>query len=294
MVEHSRVFSRDRETIMDGWLMHLDQATWEQTTPMGSVLRIYLLGMVDFEAALALQRTLAFEMSEQRESAALVLCEHPPILTVGRDGSPADIRCDIDELRRRGWPVRWVNRGGGALLHLPGQLAIYPILPLDWRRLGLADYLARLQRILVAVLDDFSVSADTRPGQPGVWTGRRLVAGVGVAVRDWVAYYGAYLNIDADLFPFRIVRTGPNEPEPMTSLVRERRAPLRPALVRERLLEHFTTAFPFARTALFSHHPCLGSRPTQAGHLRVSHGRGETEFRGRRSQTELGNEENSG
>jgi lipoyl(octanoyl) transferase len=250
--------------------MHLDHAAWERTAPVGSVLRIYMLGVVEFEAALTLQRTLTFETAEERASAALLLCEHPPLVTVGRDGSPADIRCDIEELRRRGWPVRWVNRGGGTLLHLPGQLAIYPILPLDWRHLGLADYLARLQRIVVAVLDDFSVLAETRPGRPGVWAGGRLVAGIGVAVRDWVAYYGAYLNIDADLFPFRIVRTGPDEQAPMTSLVRERRAPLRPALVRQRLLEHFTAAFPFARTALFSHHPCLGGQPAQPRRLRVS------------------------
>jgi lipoyl(octanoyl) transferase len=250
--------------------MHLDHVTWDGITPEGSALRIYLLGVVDFEAALRLQRTLAFETASQRDCGALVLCEHPPIVTVGRDGSPADIHCDINELRTRGWPVRWVNRGGGALLHLPGQLAIYPILPLDWRRLGLADYLARLQRILVAMLDDFSVPASTQLGQPGVWAGRRLIAGIGVAVCDWVAYYGAYLNIDADLFPFRIVRSGPHEREPMTSLVRERRAPLRPALVRERLLEHFTAAFPFARTAVFSDHPCLGSRPTRAGRLPVT------------------------
>jgi lipoyl(octanoyl) transferase len=270
MVDHSCVLSRDRDVLMDGCAMHLDHATWERTAPAASALRIYLLGVVEFETALTLQRTLAFEAAGQRDSAALVLCEHPPILTVGRDGSPADIHCDRDELRKREWPVRWVNRGGGALLHLPGQLAIYPILPLDWRRLGLADYLVRLQRILVAVLDDFSVPADTRLGQPGVWAGRRLVAGVGVAVRDWVAYYGAYLNINADLIPFRMVRSGPGEHEPMTSLVRERRAPLRPALVRERLLEHFTAAFPFERTALFSQHPCLGSRSARAGRLSLT------------------------
>ncbi len=250
--------------------MQLHHATCEQTTPVGMALRVYLLGVVEYEAALTLQRTLAFEAAGERDSAALVLCEHPPIFTLGRDGSPADIRCDFQELHTRGWHVRWVNRGGGSLLHLPGQLAIYPVLPLDWRHLGLADYLDRLHRVVLAVLDDFSVKADTRPGQPGVWAGQRHIAGVGVAVRDWVAYYGAYLNINPDLLPFRIVRTGPNEYEPMTSLVRERRAPVRPALVRERLLEHFTSMFPFARTALFSHHPCLGSRPARAGRLSVT------------------------
>jgi lipoyl(octanoyl) transferase len=248
-------------------LMQLDHAASQPTTPTGSALRIYLLGMVDFEAALTLQRTLAFEAAGERDTAALVLCEHPPLITVGREGSPADIRCDFAELRARRWPLRWVNRGGGSMLHLPGQLAIYPILPLDRHQISLPDYLVSLQRMLVAVLDDFSVQAVTRSNPPGVWVGGRLVAGIGVAVRDWVAYYGAYLNINPDLLPFRMVRTAANEHEPMTSLVRERRGPVRPALVRERLLEHFVTAFPFERTALFSYHPCLGQRPARAEHL---------------------------
>lgn len=140
-------------------------------------------------------------------------------------------------------------------------------MPLDWRHLSLADYLQRLQRLLLTVLDDFSVRGVVRPGQPGIWVGRRLIASVGVAVRDWVAYYGAALNINPDLFPFRIVRTAPDEWESMTSLVRERGGGLRPALVRQRLLEHFLTVFPFERAALFSHHPCLGRRPARAGQL---------------------------
>lgn len=247
--------------------MHLDHATYGRMTPTGSALRVYLLGQVEFEAALSLQRTLAFEMSGERQSAALILCEHPPLITVGRDGSPADIRCGLDELQMRRWPVRWVNRGGGSLLHLPGQLAVYPIVPLDWRGLGLTAYVERLQRILSAVLDDFSVHGVTRSGQPGVWVGRRLIAGVGVAVRDWVAYFGAVLNINPDLAPFRIIRSVPGDREPMTSLERERRGPLRSSLVRERLLEHFTDAFPCQRTALFTGHPSLERRPARTGHL---------------------------
>jgi lipoyl(octanoyl) transferase len=233
----------------------------------GSVLRVYLLGSVEFEAALTLQRTLAFQMSGERQSAALVLCEHPPLITVGRDGSPAHIRYDFAELRARRWPVRWVNRGGGCLLHLPGQLAIYPIVPLDWHNLGVAAYVERLQRVVVATLDDFGVSGRMRPGQPGVWVGQRLIAAVGIAVRDWVAYFGAALNIHPDLFPFRMVRTSANETEPMTSLARERRGPLRPSLVRERLLDHFNAAFHFERTALFFDHPCLARQPACSAHL---------------------------
>jgi lipoyl(octanoyl) transferase len=223
-----------------------------------AVLQAYLLGAVDFDAALALQRRLIYEVRGDRGRAALILCEHPPLITVGRQGSAAHVLAEPRDLAARQWRVRWVNRGGGSLLHVPGQLAVYPILPLDRLGLNLQTYLDSLHRVLRDVLADFSVDAEVQPGRPGVWAGGRLVAGVGVAVRDWVSYYGAYLNINPALEPFRLVRC--DAQGPMTSLERQRRGPVRPALVRERLLEHFCTRFPFARVSLFSDHPALGER----------------------------------
>ncbi len=186
-----------------------------------------------------------------------MVCEHCPLITVGRQGSPAHIRFSPEELRARRWPVRWVNRGGGCWLHLPGQLAVYPIVPLPRYGLGVRDYLVRLQQVLVALLDDFSVRGRTKPDDAGVWVGSRLIGAVGVAVRDWVTYYGLAFNVNPDLVPFRSVQASAREDGPMTSLERERHGPLRPSLVRERLLEHFTTTFGFERTALFFNHPLL-------------------------------------
>jgi lipoyl(octanoyl) transferase len=224
-----------------------------------AALRAYLLGEVDFEKALSFQRALAFQTAGARDSATLLLCEHSSLITVGRQGKPSQVHCGPDELRARRWRLRWVNRGGGCLLHQPGQLAVYAVIALDRHGLGLAAYVERLQRVLVAVLNDFSVPAGMRRGMEGVWVGKRLVASVGVAVCDWVAYYGAVLNVNPDLAPFRLVECG----GPMTSLERERRGPLRPALVRERLLDQFATAFGYERTSLFFGHPLLG-RPAPA------------------------------
>jgi lipoyl(octanoyl) transferase len=187
----------------------------------------------------------------------LLLCEHPPLITVGRQGSWSHILGDFEELKARQVPVRWVNRGGGCLLHAPGQLAIYPVLPLDRFGLGVQAYLDRLREVVIALLDDFSIRGKTQPGQADVWVGHRPIAGVGVAIRDWVSYYGAVLNINPDLEPFRLVRVGGAAGGRMTSLERERHGPLRPALVRERLLEHFANRFHFAETALFCEHPSL-------------------------------------
>jgi len=223
-------------------------------------LQVYLLGTVEFEAALALQRRLVYEVSGQPGGAALLLCEHPPLITVGRQGSRAHILCEPEELRSRRWRVRWVNRGGGCLLHVPGQLAIYPILPLQRLGLGVLGYLRRLQETVSAVLDDFSVRSECPRGQVGIWAGGRLLAAVGVAVRDWVTYYGAALNINPAPGPFRLVRCGGAGEQPMTSLERERRGPLRPALVRERFVEHFAARFQFARVTWFTEHPSLSRK----------------------------------
>jgi lipoyl(octanoyl) transferase len=223
----------------------------------GRNLQVYLLGTVDFEPVLSFQRRLLGEVAQKRDAPALIICEHPPLITVGRHGSWAHIRLSPTELRVRGWQVRWVSRGGGCLLHMPGQLAIYPIFPLDLLGLGLQAYLDRLQEVFIALLDDFSIHARTKANEPGIWVDARPVAAVGIAVRDWVSYFGAALNINVDLEPFRGVSWGGAHGNTMTSLERERRAPLRPSLVRERLLAHMSTRFQFAETALFFDHPAL-------------------------------------
>jgi lipoyl(octanoyl) transferase len=224
-------------------------------------LQAYLLGAVTFDAALALQRRLAFQVSGDRSGGFLVVCEHPTAITVGRHGSRAHILCEPEELRLRGWPVRWVNRGGGCLLHGPGQLAVYPVLPLDRLGIGLQAYLDRLHAVTIALLDDFSIRGETRPGVAGVWASGRPIAGTGVAVRDWVTYYGIYLNVAPDLEPFRRVRfAGSTENGTMTSLARERRGLVRPSHVRERLLEHFAAQFPCDRLSLYHDHPALATR----------------------------------
>ena len=126
---------------------------------------------------------------------ALVLCEHPPTISVGRSGSRAHILPDDDELRAEGSAVRWVNRGGGCVLHLPGQLAGYLALPLAASGLDLRRYLDGLHRVLIDVLDEFDLAGTTRPDAPGVFLGNARVASVGVAVSRWIAYHGFTLNV---------------------------------------------------------------------------------------------------
>lgn len=220
-----------------------------------SALEVYLLGCVDFEAMLRLQRRLHFEVTGDRRLAALVVCEHPPLVTVGRQGSRSHIRLDAS------WPVRWVNRGGGCILHVPGQLGLYSILPLDRLGLDISQYLQRLTATICDLLGDFSVEAHGSEDQAGVFVGARPAALLGVGVRNWVTTYGAYVNIHPPLDLFNHVDVlGAT----MTSLERERGGPVRPSLVRERLVEHFRTHLGFEHATVFTEHPALEKAPRRA------------------------------
>ena len=230
-----------------------------RTSDAPRALQAYLLGATDFEAALAFQRRLVYEVAGDRSTGALLLCEHPPGISIGRQGSLRDVLPDVEELRARRWPVRWVNRGGGCLLHARGQLAVYPVLALDRLGLSLQAYLDELHALILGVLREYEVPGEVRPPAGGVWVGDRRVAHVGVAVRDWVSYFGFALNVDPDLEPFRRVRCDGDE-RPMTSLQRERRVRTRPAGVRQRLLEAFAARFGFARVSLFHSHPSLSGK----------------------------------
>lgn len=228
-----------------------------ETEAGDAALQVYLLGSLDFDAALLLQRRLHYDVSGDRSQAALILCEHSPIITVGRQGSRTHLRFDVEDYAHRGLPSRWVTRGGGCWLHLPGQLAVYPILPLDRMRLTIPEYLQRFADVFVRTLDDFSVRSAVHVGEGGVWVGQRPIAALGIAVRSQVTMHGACFNVNPDLVPFRRVRSMPNSEEPMSSLERERRGPIRPALVRERLIEHFQTVFGFRESVAFSEHPLI-------------------------------------
>jgi lipoyl(octanoyl) transferase len=226
-------------------------------TRLDLTLHVYALGCVDFDALLAFQRRLQYEISEERTHAALILCEHPSLISVGRRGSRSHIYVEADDLHLRGWPIRWVNRGGGCILHGPGQLALYPILPLDRLNLSIAQYLHRLNLAVSDLLGEFSLHADIATSEAGVRIGPRLVSALGVTVRDWITGYGAYLNVYPPLGHYADIVTDLEAGQPMTSLERERKGPVRPAHVRQRLIEHFQARFGFEHCAFFSDHPAL-------------------------------------
>ncbi|MGM0574404.1 MAG: lipoyl(octanoyl) transferase LipB [Myxococcota bacterium] len=162
------------------------------------VLRVRDLGVLDYEAALALQRELAEARAEDRIDDTLLLVEHPPVFTLGRRrGAQANVLATGDT------PVVEVERGGDVTWHGPGQLVGYPILKLGEDERDLHLVLRRLEEALIAVLAACGLSGERKEGHTGVWCRGVKVASLGVAVRRWVTFHGFALNVDPDLGWFR-------------------------------------------------------------------------------------------
>lgn len=228
-------------------------------------LEAHLLGPLEFDACLALQQRLVYETAERGDGQiTLLVCEHQPIITIGRQGSRGHIRLSEDELVHRRLELRWVNRGGGCLLHGPGQLAIYPIVPLAARQLTVGDFLARLQAGVTAALVELGVPVHTRENRPGVWARAGQVVSFGAAVKHWVSYHGIFVNVQALPSVNRAIIADSIEGLPMSSLGAERQRPLRITTVRESLVRHLATALGAARFHLYTGHPWLGRPATPA------------------------------
>jgi len=162
------------------------------------------LGLVPYEEAFALQRSLAGAVSQGAIPDTIVFLEHPPVVTTGRRTAPEELHVppgvDVD--------IFETDRGGKSTFHGPGQLVCYPILDLNRHGRDVKRYVRDLEHALVETLSTFALDATTIDGLTGVWmppengTGPRKIASIGVHVSRWVTTHGYALNVDLDPEPF--------------------------------------------------------------------------------------------
>jgi lipoyl(octanoyl) transferase len=237
--------------------------------PAVGPLEIFLLGEVPLGDLLRLQQRLVYEQGEG-SGGALILCEHPPSISVGRSGSRSHIVADDDALGSMRLPVRWVARGGGCVLHLPGQLAGYLVLSLDAHKLNLGHYLERLEGAIQDVLAEFGLTGRAWSERPGVFLNHARVASLGVAVTRGVTSYGFTLNVGTYLSPFSLLDEPGIEGWPLrqTSMEAQRQRVAPMAKVRESAIRAIEGRFALQRHHVYTDHPLI--RPKARPHVHVS------------------------
>jgi lipoate-protein ligase B len=171
-----------------------------------------------------LQLDLAAARSQGAVPDTIVLCEHPPTLTLGRaSDAEAELPGGEPAYRALGWEVLRADRGGRSTWHGPGQLVCYPILDLRDHGKDLRRYAHDLEQAVIDALASFGLAAE--PGQDrehvGVWVDRRKIASLGIRASNWIVHHGFALNVDCDLDAFARFRACGLDATPFTSIARE-------------------------------------------------------------------------
>jgi lipoyl(octanoyl) transferase len=215
---------------------------------------IYLLqlGTVDYATAQRLQEKLVALRKEARISDVVLLLEHTPVITLGRNATARNILASPELLAQRGVEVFECDRGGDVTFHGPGQLVAYPILDLRGfpsdsatrKSLGVVEYVRRLEEVLIRSCADFKIPAKRISGLTGVWTDPDAkIAALGVHISRAVTSHGIALNVNTDLTFFNLIIPCGIESKPVTSMQKElsREIPLQD--VAHALSRNFSSVF---------------------------------------------------
>jgi lipoyl(octanoyl) transferase len=178
-------------------------------------INLLYLGRVPYAEAMAIQQQVIAARKQELINDTLLLLEHPPVLTLGRNAHRSNILASDELLAQRGVELHEVNRGGDVTYHGPGQLIGYPILDLrgdlpgkKGPYLGPVDYVRLLEEALIRTCSDFGVMTQRICKLTGVWTvaggsiQEKKIAAIGVHVSQGITSHGFALNVTTDLRDF--------------------------------------------------------------------------------------------
>jgi lipoyl(octanoyl) transferase len=174
------------------------------------------LGTIAYADAAALQQRLVAARKNGAAPDLLLFCEHPHVITLGRNGKREHLRVSDDLLRQKGVGFHQSNRGGDITYHGPGQIVGYPILDLNGIRRDVVWYVRQLEECMIRATSTFGIPAFRVPGRTGVWvqsvdrggggsSSVEKLAAIGVRISRWITSHGFAYNVSTDLRLFDLI-----------------------------------------------------------------------------------------
>lgn len=164
-------------------------------------MEIFDLGTRSYEETLSFQAGLLEKRISGEVSDALILVEHPAVVTLGRLSDEASVH-GKRFFEEKGIPVIRAGRGGKVTFHAPGQLVMYPIVDLAEKRKDISGYIDLLESTVAGSLQALGVRACREAGKRGVWVDGKKIAFTGIAIKHWVSYHGVAVNVNNDIEAF--------------------------------------------------------------------------------------------
>jgi lipoate-protein ligase B len=208
------------------------------------------VGLISYADATALQKSLVAARKADAVPDLLLLCEHPHVITLGRNGQREHLQTSDHVLRQMGVEFHSSDRGGDITYHGPGQIVGYPILQLGAIRRDVVWYVRMLEEAMIRATADFGIAARRVDGKTGVWVdangGEEKLAAIGVHISRWVTSHGFAFNVSTDLRYFDLIVPCGIAGCRVTSLERSLGRPVRCDEVASRIAAHFGEIFGFA------------------------------------------------
>ena len=218
-------------------------------------LQVCRLGRISYRKAWALQKQLADLRKKNLVEDTLLLLEHDPVITYGRNVGKGSLLLDETSLAQRGVELVESDRGGDATFHGPGQLVAYPIIDLKVDMQDVRKYVWSLEECMISVMADYGVQGDRVEGAPGAWVisedpqvQDQKMGAVGVRLSRWVTHHGIGFNIHTDLSYFQLIIPCGLTDKGVTSLEQqvshqEGQTALDFKVVEDHLIKHFARLF---------------------------------------------------
>ncbi len=204
-------------------------------------ISVHRLGVVPYQRAYDLQHELQRQVIDGASEGDLLILEHPPTITIGKDGSPANVLVPLADLAPRGVALFFADRGGDATYHGPGQLVAYPVVNVSQR--GARRFVHDLEETVIQTLAGFSIDGERDPSHAGIWVNNEEIAAIGVGLRRWVTRHGLALNVNTDLAAFDLINPCGFTDRKATSMAKRLDRPVPMDDVIGRFLERFAAVF---------------------------------------------------
>jgi len=199
------------------------------------------LGLIDYQTAYDFQKVTVQKVIEGGP-ATLILCEHPPVFTLGRIAKEENFLIQRSDIERAGATIHRIDRGGEVTYHGPGQLVAYPILDLNYFGKDLKLYMGKLEQVAIDLLQYFDIVANRFSGRTGVFCGDKKIASIGIGVRRWVSFHGLAVNVATDLKFFSMIKPCGLDVQ-MTSMNQELGRTVEFKEIKEKFIECFCANF---------------------------------------------------
>ncbi len=211
------------------------------------------LGRIDYKKAWDMQEELFAQKLHAKRSSQipenhLLLCEHPPVFTLGKSGDDSNLLITQNLLDQKGIQYYKINRGGDITFHGPGQIVGYPLLDLEQFNLGVKEYIHLMEEVIIRTLAEYNIKSERLEGATGVWLdtdkpSTRKICAIGVKASRFITMHGFAFNVNTDLNFYSLINPCGFTDKGVTSMKNELGKTFEIKEIQDKIKEQFSRVF---------------------------------------------------